>query len=127
MTAVSPAGGPAPSASSQSHALDRQYVRKKTMQRSSHVIINTAAVVLSLAASCTAYALTDRSAASGATRTATVTVDRTNKGDRLPQAAPPKRSSSSLTPAKRVPIGCEPAFSPVADPAGAHIFLRCLS
>jgi hypothetical protein len=102
------------------------------MQRSSHLIINTAAIALSLAASCAAYALTDRSAASGATATATVTVDRTNKGDRLPQASPPKQSSSSVVPAtsvsaKRVPIGCEPAFSPVADPAGAHIFLRCLS
>jgi hypothetical protein len=102
------------------------------MQRSSHLIINTAAVALSLAASCAAYALTDRSATNGATPATAVTVDRTNKGDRLPQASPPKQSSSSLVPAKpasakRVPIGCEPAFSPVADPAGAHIFLRCLS
>jgi hypothetical protein len=102
------------------------------MQRSSHLIINTAAVVFSLAASCAAYALTDRSTASGMQPTPTVTVDRTNKGDRLPQASPPEQSSSSLVPAKptspkRVPIGCEPAFSPVADPAGAHIFLRCLS
>jgi hypothetical protein len=103
------------------------------MQRSTHLIINTMAVVLSLAASCAAYALTDRdrSGASGAPP-ATVTVDRTNKGDRLPEASPPKQPSSSLVPtkpvsAKRVPIGCEPAFSPVADPAGAHIFLRCLS
>jgi hypothetical protein len=100
--------------------------------RPSHLIINAAAVVLSLAVSCAAYALTDRTRANGATPTPTVTVDRTNKGDRLPQASPPRQSSSGLVPtkpisAKRVPIGCEPAFSPVADPAGAHIFLRCLS
>jgi hypothetical protein len=105
---------------------------KKAMQRSSHLIINTAVVVLSLAASCAAYALTDRSATNGAPPTATETVDRTSKGDRLPQALAPKQSSSSLVPAKpepakRIPIGCEPAFSPVAEPAGANIFLRCLS
>ncbi len=100
------------------------------MQRSSLLIINAAAMVLSLA--CAAYAVTDHGAASGAAPSATVAVDRTNKGDRLPQAFPSKQSSSSLVPAKpdsakRVPIGCEPAFSPVADPAGARIFLRCLS
>jgi hypothetical protein len=102
------------------------------MQRSSHLIINVTAVALSLAVSCAAYALTDRTAANGASPTATVTVDRKNKGDRLPQASPPRQSSSSLVPAKptsakRMPIGCEPAFSPVADPASAQIFLRCLS
>lgn len=102
------------------------------MQRSSHPIINATAVVLSLAVSCAAYALTDRTAANGASPAATVTVDRTNKGDRLPQASPPRQSSGSLVPAKPisaklVPIGCEPAFSPVAEPAGAHLFLRCLS
>jgi hypothetical protein len=102
------------------------------MQRSSHLIINATAVILSLAVSCAAYALSDRATANGASPTATVTVDRTNKGDRLPQASPPRQSSSSLVrakpaAAKRIPIGCEPAFSPVADPAGAHIFLRCLS
>jgi len=101
------------------------------MHRSSHLIVSVAAVVLSFAVSCAAYALTDRSATNGAT-TATVSVNRTNKGDRLPLAPPPRQTSrtlapAQLTPAKRIPLGCEPAFSPVAEPAGAHIFLRCLS
>jgi hypothetical protein len=101
------------------------------MQRPSHLIASVAAVVLSFAVSCAAYALTDHSARNGAT-TATVIVNRTSKGDRLPLAPPQMQTSSTpapakLIPPKRVPLGCEPAFSPVAEPAGAHIFLRCLS
>src|SRR6516162_6392059 len=60
-----------------------------------------------------------RSAQSG-----TVSVVRTNKGDRLPLAF--KRTSTTSSPAvstlPRPPIGCEPAFSRNADPARAHIF-----
>jgi hypothetical protein len=61
-----------------------------------------------------------------------ILVNRTNKGDRLPQAASLRQPSSNLSPAKtalpkRTPLGCDPAFSPVADPERAHIFQRCLS
>jgi hypothetical protein len=56
-------------------------------------------------------------------------VDRTLKGDRLlPNArltngaAPSSPAKSSL---RKVPLGCDRAFSPVADPAHAHVFGRC--
>ena len=99
------------------------------MQRPSHLVASVAAVILSFAVSCAAYALTDHSVTNGATATAVI-VNCTNKGDRLPLAPPQKQTSRTMAPltqAKRVPLGCEPAFSPVAEPAGAHIFLRCLS
>jgi hypothetical protein len=60
-----------------------------------------------------------------------VTVDRTNKGDRLPYAstsnATPPPNVAAPTPPKRPPLGCDPAFSPVADPARALIYLRCMA
>ena len=65
----------------------------------------------------------------GAAKTAqqTVSVNRTNKGDRLPL----KRTSTVSLPAVAVkappPVGCDPAFSRVADPARANIFGRCIS
>jgi hypothetical protein len=33
----------------------------------------------------------------------------------------------SVVPLKRVPVGCDPAFSPFADPALAHIYKRCMA
>jgi hypothetical protein len=58
-----------------------------------------------------------------------LSVDHTHKGDRLPLA--PKDistvSSSVVTTFLRPPIGCEPAFSRVADPKRSHIFGRCIS
>ena len=58
-----------------------------------------------------------------------VSVNRTNKGDRLPLTL--KRTSNVSSPAvavkSRPPVGCDPAFSRVADPARAHIFGRCIS
>jgi hypothetical protein len=63
----------------------------------------------------------------GAARTAqhTISVNRTAKGDRLPL----KRTSAELPVAVKAhpPVGCDPAFSRVADPARAHIFGRCIS
>ena len=66
--------------------------------------------------------------------TATISVNRTHKGDRLPQEslAKPNPSFSPSTKAapdlpKRVPLGCDPAFSPIADPAHAHIHKRCMA
>ena len=58
-----------------------------------------------------------------------VSVDHTHKGDRLPLA--PKNISTDSSPVvttlSRPPIGCEPAFSRVADPKRSHIFGRCVS
>jgi hypothetical protein len=58
-----------------------------------------------------------------------VSVDHTHKGDRLPLA--PKNISTVSSPIvatlSRPPIGCEPAFSHVADPKRSHTFGRCIS
>ena len=58
-----------------------------------------------------------------------VSVDRTHKGDRLPQALKHTSTVSSpvVTTLSRPPIGCEPAFSRAADPKRVHIFGRCIS
>src|SRR6266702_3911570 len=69
------------------------------------------------------------SAVTGSNETITVSVNRTRKGDRLPQAStaykhPNDSEMISVSP-KRVPLGCDPAFSPVAAPQFAHIFGRC--
>jgi hypothetical protein len=62
-----------------------------------------------------------------------MSVNRTLKGDRLPLAARTHRHnvnspSTQMAPAsaKRAPLGCDPAFSPVVEPAKAHIFKRCM-
>jgi hypothetical protein len=57
-----------------------------------------------------------------------VSVNRTNKGDRLPLVS--GRTSKALpvvTTLSRPPVGCEPAFSRAADPKRSHIFGRCIS
>jgi len=61
-----------------------------------------------------------------------VTVNRAGKGDRLPRALPPSASSQRQSGSheipksgERPPLGCEPAFSPVAAPERAGIFGRC--
>ena len=63
---------------------------------------------------------------------ATVSVNRVNKGDRLIQTSTdrPSHNSTSIevvVPHKRVPLGCDPAFSPFVDPALAHIYKRCMA
>jgi len=60
-----------------------------------------------------------------------VSVNRVNKGDRLSQGPVDRPSHNSpsteaVIPLKRVPLGCDPAFSPVADPARANIYKRCM-
>jgi hypothetical protein len=68
-----------------------------------------------------------------ATRAHEVLVNRTHKGDRLTQvpAAPKPLTNPVLideAPAlKRPPLGCDAAFSPVADPGRGHIFKRCMA
>ncbi len=68
---------------------------------------------------------------SGAT---SVSVDRANKGDRLPYASRSKTRLNSpflaTTPQvspKRPPLGCDAAFSSVAGPARPRIYRRCLA
>ncbi len=63
------------------------------------------------------------------------TVNRELKGDRLPMhdALDPsawKTDFDSLARAqlpRKIPFGCEPAFSPVASPRLAYVYGRCLS
>ena len=58
-----------------------------------------------------------------------VSADHAHKGDRLQLA--PKNISTVSSPVvitlSRPPIGCEPAFSRVADPKRSHTFGRCIS
>lgn len=63
-------------------------------------------------------------------KTIIVSVDRTNKGDRLPQSVrltrePPSSSPTVSALRRKVPLGCDPAFSSAADPEHAGIFGRC--
>jgi hypothetical protein len=62
---------------------------------------------------------------------AATSVNRAIKGDRLPLppiAQPIQHNSISEKPIPRhTPINCEPAFSPIADPAQAHILKYCLA
>ncbi len=58
-----------------------------------------------------------------------VSVDRTNKGDRLPSVSISKLHINGASPTvvtrTSPPLGCDPAFSKVAEPQKAHIFGRC--
>lgn len=65
-------------------------------------------------------------------QTLLVTVNRTNKGDQLAATststihANGSSSTAKLAAsAKRPPLGCDPAFSPMADPIYAQIYKRC--
>jgi len=76
---------------------------------------------LAAAVSCAGAALS--------TKADILSVDRTNKGNRLPLAPNHTSTVSSpvVTTLSRPPIGCEPAFSRAADPKRSHIFGRCIS
>jgi hypothetical protein len=59
-----------------------------------------------------------------------ISVNRTQKGDRLQASIAQQHPNNSKTisaPPRRVPFGCDPAFSPVAAPEFAHIFGRCMA
>jgi hypothetical protein len=61
---------------------------------------------------------------------ANTSVDRTHKGDRLlpaPSRALPEITSKTTKVPTVVPAGCDPAFSPVADPERGRIFGRCVT
>ena len=73
----------------------------------------------------------DWSGANGVGRTPAVLVNRAFKGDRLPgpsdinsaisRGDPPQQAK----PPRRVPVGCDSAFSPISAPELAHVFGRC--
>ena len=69
------------------------------------------------------------SGAATSEQTGNVSVNRTNKGDRLPGGAILKHTPPLSSPAASTapPIGCDPAFSRVAEPRRAHIFGRCIT
>jgi hypothetical protein len=60
-----------------------------------------------------------------------VAVNRINKGDRLPSIAKPAAALSAPSatkvsaPPKGPPLGCDPLFSPIAEPAKARVYRRC--
>jgi hypothetical protein len=66
---------------------------------------------------------------------AAISVDRSSKADRLSQpsfAAEQSGSTSSpqANPAetsRKIPFGCDAAFSPVAEPTRAHVYKRCMA
>ena len=60
----------------------------------------------------------------------TASVDRAHKGDRLSPAsnlARPENNSKTTKVPAIVPAGCDPAFSPVAEPERSRIFGRCVT
>ena len=102
------------------------------------MLVRVSGVTLILAAATAAVAMNGPAAGgvsgmsiSAPTGDRLVSVNRANKGDRLSQApaeqpAHSLPSTEAVVPPKRVPLGCDPAFSPVADPAHANIYKRCL-
>ena len=70
-------------------------------------------------------------------RTPPVAVDRTLKGDRLPlfdstaskpTALPDELRAREQSPTRaKVPVGCDPSFSPVSSPSMAHFYGRCMT
>ena len=91
--------------------------------------LSIAAVVVGSFAAATLGAMSAPWAASGTSFE--LSVNRTNKGDRLESvlakatpASAPRQSSMSTG---RRPIGCDPAFSPLAEPGRKQFFGRCVS
>lgn len=73
-------------------------------------------------------------AGTGGQRTASAFVDRTNKGDRLPDASRLRTHVNKLFPTttprvapRRPPLGCDAAFSSAAEPTQSHIYKRCVA
>jgi len=73
--------------------------------------------------------LVSYSGAATSEQTSDVSVNRTNKGDRLPSGVTLRHTPTLSSPAVSVapPIGCDPAFSRAAEPRRAHIFGRCIT
>jgi hypothetical protein len=95
------------------------------------LIIGAAAVVAAVVTNAPAAGGTSGATISAPTSDRLVSVNRANKGDRLSQAPAERLSRSSpsteaVASPKRVPLGCDPAFSPVADPSRGTIYKRCV-
>ena len=63
-------------------------------------------------------------------RTVSVSVDRVNKGDRLPSRAALATHVNGASPTvarKRPPLGCDRVFSPMTNPGQAGIYKRCMA
>ena len=73
-------------------------------------------------------ASTPRAASGGSFETS---VNRTNKADRLEsvvaKSSPAAASQHLSVSVGRRPIGCEPSFSPLAEPGRKQFFGRCVS
>jgi hypothetical protein len=59
------------------------------------------------------------------------TVNQFRKGDRLPMTRTPAVSHDLLKPQslqrrKKLPVGCDPAFGPIALPAAKSVYGRCM-
>jgi hypothetical protein len=79
-------------------------------------------------------AITQTAATASTPTTVPTAVYRAHKGDRLPQTVgfSSYRKDTGATDIgssthKRPPLGCDPAFSPIAAPNLGHIFKRCLA
>jgi hypothetical protein len=70
--------------------------------------------------------LTGSSAADNA-QAVTISVNRTNKSDRLPQAVTLRLLPNNSSIPKRALLGCDLAFSSVVDPPLAPVFKRCMA
>jgi hypothetical protein len=57
---------------------------------------------------------------------AITSIDRTHKGDRLLSRSNLDNSKTTKAPLI-VPAGCDPAFSPVAEPERSRVFGRCIT
>jgi len=88
-----------------------------------------AAVLVSCFTAAGMVALTGWSVADAA-KPVTVSVNRINKGDRLPLAPALQQPSSDMSPmtaqSRKARLGCDPAFSPIVDPRLTHVVLRCM-
>jgi hypothetical protein len=59
------------------------------------------------------------------------TINRFRKGDRLPMARAPAAWHDLLMPQssqseKKLPLGCDPVFGPIASPAVKSVYGRCM-
>ena len=106
-----------------STAIFAQRVRRRAVRN-----VAVVGVVSCLAVTGFAAAVHGAGAASSI-RSVIVSLAHIHKGDRLPLAPKniPTVPSPVVTTLSRPPIGCEPAFSRVADPKRSYIFGRCIS
>jgi hypothetical protein len=63
-------------------------------------------------------------------RTTTIVAHSANpakKGDRLPMTSAAMSFYTKSSSPGRLPLGCDPMFSPIADPAHARLYGRCMT